>query len=128
VRIERTGAGVRLRAKVLDGTGGDEPGQIAIDRSLTLDAEQWNHLDQLLQEAKFWQLPTKLVDDDGPDGDQLILEGVSGGKYHVVDRWEPDPIYKELCGSMLKLTKIDLGEQWTDYHPNESSEDPEPPQ
>ena len=91
VRIERTGEGARLHAKVLDGKGGYEPGQIAIDRILTLDAEQWNHLDRLLQEAAFWEMPTQLEDDGGCDGDQLIVEGVNGGKYHVVDRWEPDP-------------------------------------
>jgi hypothetical protein len=127
VRIERTSEGARLHARVLDGKGGYEPGQIAIDRILTLDVGQWDHLDRLVQEAAFWELPTKLADDGGSDGDQLIVEGVKEGRYHVVDRWEPDPIYKALCGTMLKLTKIDLGKQWTDYHSDESSEDPQSP-
>jgi hypothetical protein len=125
VRIERTGAGARLHAKVLDGEGDDEPGQIAIDRTVTLNAEHWNHIGRLLQEASFWELPTKLEDDGGSDGDQLIVEGVNGGKYHVVDRWEPDPSYEALCGTMLELTQIDLGTQWSDYHGDKSPEDPE---
>ncbi len=51
VRIERVGDGARLHARVLDGKGGYDPGTIAIDRTLTLTAEQWNQLERRLDEA-----------------------------------------------------------------------------
>jgi hypothetical protein len=54
--------------------------------------------------------------DGDTDGDQLIVEGVRGGKYHVVDRWMPDPAYAELCRYMLDLTGIKVGEAWDGYH------------
>jgi hypothetical protein len=120
VRIERAGEGARLYGKVLDGKGGYDPGQLAIDRSLTLDAQRWNRLEQLLDESAYWELPTRLADDGGCDGDQLIVEGVRAGKYHVVDRWDPDPIYKELCHYMLGLTGIEMSEQWHAYHSGDS--------
>ncbi len=124
VRIERASEGARLHAKVLDGKGGYDPGQIAIDRRLTLDAEQWDRLEQLLDEAAYWELPTRLADDGGCDGDQLVVEGVRGGKYHVVDRWDPDPVYKALCHHMLELTGIDVSEQWKGYHGGDDPDDP----
>jgi hypothetical protein len=126
VRIDQTGEGARLRARVLDGRGGYDPGQIAIDRNMTVAGDQWNELDRLLQQAAFWELPTELESDGGIcDGDQLIVEGLRAGKYHVVDRVLADPAYVALCHYMLKLTRIDMGETWAEYHPIELSAEPE---
>ena len=79
-RIERASGGARLHAKVLDGKGGYDPGQLAIDRRLTLDAEQWDLLERLLDEAAYWELPTRLADGGGCDGDQLVEAGAGGGQ------------------------------------------------
>lgn len=53
-----------------------------------LDADDSKTLDALIQDLSFFHLPT---DDDkgviGFDGDEWIIEGVSQGKYHVVQRW-----------------------------------------
>ncbi len=124
VRIERTGEGARLHAKVLDGKGGYEPGQVAIERRLALGAEQRDRLDWLIEQAAFWEPPTRRKEDMMVlDGDHIILAGVKGGKYHVVYQEILDPPYETLCHYMLELTNIDLGEQWTDYHPVESRAD-----
>lgn len=125
VRIERDGDRARLQARVLDGMGGYEPGTVAIDRHLSLGARQWERFNRLLDEAAFWELPTRLEDDSGSDGDQLVVEGVRGGRYHVVDRSDPDPVYKALCGYMLELTKIELGRQW---HHDDAASAPEEPE
>jgi hypothetical protein len=90
VRIERTREGAKLRARVLNGMGGYAPGQIAIDRRITLVADQLSVLDRCLKQTAFWNMPT-VLGDLGLDGDQLIIEGVTLGKYHVVDRWNADP-------------------------------------
>jgi len=125
VRIDQTGEGARLRAKVLDGQGGYDPGQIAIDRNMTIASDKWKELDRHLQQAAFWELPTELKDDGGCDGDQLIVEGLRQGTYHVVDRLMADPAYEALCHYMLKLTNIEMREAWEGYHPKELSAEPE---
>ena len=92
VRIDRMGGAVWLYAKVLDGKGGYDPGQVAIERRFPLDAEQWNHLDRLVERAGFWELATRSkADESAIDGVSLVLEGVEEGKYHVVYRSFPEP-------------------------------------
>jgi hypothetical protein len=42
-----------------------------------------------VDEVGFWKAPNPVDDHPGMDGAQWIIEGVKGGKYHVVDRWMP---------------------------------------
>ena len=116
VRIDRTPAGPKLHATVLDGAGGYKPGLVAIERNIVLPEDEWKTLNQLLEQAGFWTMPTRLAEDGGCDGDQLIIEGVSGGTYHLVDRWMPEPAYLELCRHMLDLTGLDIQQSWGSYH------------
>jgi hypothetical protein len=102
--------------KVLDGQGGYDPGQVAIDRDITLAEEEWKNLNEYLEKAEFWAMPTRPGRDGGCDGDQLIVEGVKGDKYHLVDRWMPEPAYEELCRHMLDLTGLDVQRNWDRYH------------
>jgi hypothetical protein len=116
VRIDRAAEGARLHVKVLDGAGGYAPGFVAIERNIVLAENEWKTLNQHLENAGFWTMPTRLEDDGGCDGDQLIVEGVKEGTYHLVDRWMPDASYTELCRHMLQLTGIDVQAQWASYH------------
>ncbi len=108
VRITKDGVGATLRAVVLTGKGGYEPGRVAIDRTLSLDAGQWAGLEKEIEAAEFWSLPTTVADDSGTDGEQYVVEGLKGGRYHVVDRWEPDPAYKELIGHIFGLSGLKM--------------------
>lgn len=120
VRIERKTNGVTLRAVVLDGLGGYDPGHVAIDETVQLDEAQWRGLERYLEAASFWKIPTKDPDEEsGSDGDQCIIEGVRDGVYHVVDRWDPNPAYTSLCRAMLDLTGLKTRKTWEEYHPNE---------
>jgi hypothetical protein len=116
VRIERTHEGAKLHAKVLDGAGGYEPGIVAIERHLNLKDEAWNDLQRHVEDAQFWEMPTHFSDDSGCDGDQLIVEGLRGRSYHLVDRWWAKGAYKELCRHMLDLTGLDVQQTWNSYH------------
>jgi hypothetical protein len=71
---------------------------------------------QRVEQTAYWKMPTELEDEGGCDGDQLIVEGVQNGNYHLVDRWMPQPDYIELCRHMLKLTGLDVDKQWDNYH------------
>jgi len=126
VRIVRTGESAQLRAKVLDGRGGYERGQIAIDRSITLDVEQWKEFNRHLEKAAFWDMPSEIkLDGFIVDGDSLTLEGVKGGICHEVRRTIPDPSYEALCSYMLELTQIEMTKAWSSYHAEASSGEPE---
>jgi hypothetical protein len=116
VRIERMREGAKLRARVLNGMGGYAPGQVAIDRSVTLVADQLRVLERQLEQAAFWDMPASVDEGLGSDGDQLIIEAVTAGKYHVVDRWNADLAYVELCRQMLDLTGLKLQKAWAKYH------------
>ncbi len=81
---------------------------MAIDRTLSLDAGQWAGLEKEIEAAEFCSLPTTVADDSGTDGEQYVVEGLKGGRYNVVDRWEPDPAYKELIGHIFGLSGLKM--------------------
>ncbi len=116
VRVDRTPRGAKLHVTVLDGQGGYDPGLVAIDRNILLPEEEWKKLNEYLEKAGFWAMPARIADDGGCDGDQLIVEGIQEGKYHLVDRWMPEPAYEELCRHMLDLTGLDVQRNWGRYH------------
>ena len=109
-RIEKAGGRVALTVVQLDGNGGYDPGQVAFIKQVSLSGKQWDRLRRKVEEAGFWRMGGR-GDDMGFDGEDLIVEGVRDGAYHVVDRWCPRPgAYRELCRTMLDLTGIDLGQ------------------
>jgi hypothetical protein len=64
----------------------------------------------LLECAAFRDMPS-CNRELGLDGAQAVLEGVKGGRYHVVDRWSPhETPYAELVEFILGLCP-DWGEQ-----------------
>jgi len=86
VRAEKHGQVYSLSARRLNGQAGFELGTLVEAKDIELSAADSKTLDILLQNLKFFELPT---DDDvrGFDGDEWILEGLSHGEYHVVQRW-----------------------------------------
>jgi hypothetical protein len=75
-----------LSARRLDGEGGYDPGKLAETKDTELGAEDSRQLEVLLHGVDFFEMSTN-EDVLGEDGDESILEGVSGGRYHVVTRW-----------------------------------------
>ncbi len=118
VRIARKKNGAILRAVVLDGLGGYDPGQVGIDKTVELNEAQWKELESHLEAAAFWKIPTKDPDEEGgSDGDRCVIEGVKDGLYHVVDRMDTIPTYHALCRFMLDLTGLKTRKRWESYHP-----------
>jgi len=86
VRVQRHAELYSLSARRLDGQAGYDPGKLAESKDIELDANDSKTLEVLIQNLNFFRLPT----DDGVmgfDGDEWIMEGVSHGNYHVVERW-----------------------------------------
>jgi hypothetical protein len=86
VRIRRHEKLYSLSARRLDGQAGYDPGKLAEAKDFDLSEDDSNALEALLQNLHFFGMP---ANDDvrGFDGDEWILEGVSQGKYHLVQRW-----------------------------------------
>ncbi|HTS34522.1 MAG TPA: hypothetical protein VMH04_02555 [Candidatus Solibacter sp.] len=120
VRVQKHGAIYRLTARRLSGHAGYDPGRLAESRDVELTAADSRTLDVLVQDLAFFQIAT---DDDvrGSDGDEWVLEGVSKGKYHVVDRWcatEYDPDKRKLR-PFLALVKFLLDKSTLSQRPSD---------
>ena len=128
VRLVKSGDLIMLHLVKLDGTGGGEPGKISTKKSKKLTEDEWTWLLIYLEKSRYWKISTSpkedLITGIVEDGDQLICEGSDGGKYHIVDRSNPDPGYEKLCRYMLDLSGLDVKETWEEYHGEDISEKP----
>lgn len=112
VRVEREAATYRLTAKTESGAGGYDPGHLARDTSFTLGEPDVTEFERRLAAAHFWTLSTDPPKTAmGLDGSQWVLEGITSGRYHVVDRWSPnvhgpDAQYRELAEWMLARSTL----------------------
>ena len=92
VRVERDSGNYWLEARSETGAGGYGPGILAHDSIMALTPNDLSVLSDFLYRSNFWNLPTiparPVI---GADGSQWILEGLAGNRYHVVDRWSPQP-------------------------------------
>lgn len=84
--IRADGTGV-LSTKIASGSGGDRPGYLTENVSRPLFRQQVQMVQARLSSMQFWSL--QVDDRSGEDGARWIIEGVEGGKYHLVDRWSP---------------------------------------
>ena len=90
VQSDRTAV---VTTTITGGQGGYEPGKIIKTRTRKLNSEETRWFLDLVDEVKFWSLPTNPPKDPnvvGLDGAQWVLEGVKDNQYHVVDRWSPE--------------------------------------
>ncbi len=111
IRLERTDNSYTLYWKQTSGAGGYDPGELIVNSSKQLTKEQWDKFISLLQSADFWNMTTKSKDDMGNDGSQWIIEGMTNGKYHVVDRWTPRKNNFQKCGLyLIELTELKIKE------------------
>lgn len=86
VRVQRHDQAFHLVAKRLHGQSGFVAGKLVETKEIELNAAESHALETLIAKLGFYQMPT---DDEiaGNDGEEWIIEGVSGGRYHVVQRW-----------------------------------------
>jgi hypothetical protein len=64
--------------------------------------------ESLLDKADFWSLGPGRACITCRDGSDWLLEGVQGGRYHVVLRWSPkDGPFREACERLMKLSGVD---------------------
>jgi hypothetical protein len=106
VRADGTGS---LVAKSASGAGGYDPGRLTLNKTIALDAKPVRQFTVALGKLGFWNHPTQDPAPPGFDGSRWVLEGVKGGRYHVVDRWTPDEgPYRKLLLDLVALAGISV--------------------
>ena len=85
--INKDGTGI-LYAKMTDGDGGYDPGRISKNVEREINRDIVNKFLNVIEVENFWQLPSN-KNVIGMDGAQWIVEGLSNGNYHLVDRFSP---------------------------------------
>ncbi len=112
VRVENDGHSVKLRFVVLDGVWVDNPGLIAIDRSIDITMPQWNELVHRTRQAGLWTLDSHDKDTvELIDNNRVLVEGLKDRRYHAVARWtgylERIPC-QTMCEYMFDIAKLFL--------------------
>jgi hypothetical protein len=109
IRIWKSGTDHFISVKELSGAGGYEPGNLILAEQRRLAPAEWDAFTRLLRHSCYWELPTENTEEIGFDGAQWILEGVRGGRYHIVDRWTPTSgSFREACLYALKLSRLEI--------------------
>jgi hypothetical protein len=107
VRVWRSETDQFITVKEMSGAGGYEPGRFVVNRTRKLAPGEWDAFIRPLDDSCYWNLSTDDPNERGFDGAQWILEGVKGGRYHIVDRWTPTSgSFREACLHSLKLSGL----------------------
>jgi hypothetical protein len=77
-----------LEYSLADGAGGYRPGVVIKHSVKEISKNELNYLLNLISQQHFYDQET-VVDDNGHDGSQWIIEINIDGRYKVVDRWTP---------------------------------------
>jgi hypothetical protein len=73
--------------------------------------EEWQNLKSLLDQNSFWYLPTFNENQStSKESAILIMEGISGGKYHYVQRPATNNEFREISAYMVKLSELKIEE------------------
>lgn len=90
-----------------NGRGGFEAGKTCSQFQRVLNAAESTQLQSHIHGVDFWNMPSWFVDEerDVCDGDEHVLEGVRDGRYHVVNRGDPEETeFGRLAKFLLKLS------------------------
>jgi hypothetical protein len=119
VRFVKSDRGVVLTAVRLKLDHEHEPVRVVGRKSAELKPAHWERIANHVAKARFWDLPTHQREPFGGftvDGDILIIEGASEGRYHIVERHSPPGgNVVNLCQAMLFMSGIDVRNLWFDY-------------
>jgi hypothetical protein len=94
-----------LKAKSVQGSYW-KPGKLDLAKDVALTNQQTAELLGLIEAAGFWTLPSR-VPTSGRDGADWLFEGVKDGRYHLTERWSPNPgNYRNLGLFLIKLSGL----------------------
>src|SRR5262249_34476611 len=114
IAVERVGGKAELRMGILSSSRDT----VVVTKRIPLSDRQWKSLVEAFDEAGFWSAPRTLDDEGGVDvdGDSVVIEAASGGRYHVIDRSELEPAFEGFCRRLLDLSGFGFQRLWRQYH------------
>ncbi len=125
VRLETSADGTTsVYGRTTNGLGGYEAGTLTHDSTRVLTLEEYRQFKKRLEATVFWTLPAKKPVPLGAcDGEQWIFEGVSRGRYHIVDRWSlrNSPLV-DLALYLLSLSALPIPSERLQPRPREASD------
>jgi len=95
-------------------------GKVTMNKIVPIEREQGESLLRLIAKTPFWTSPVEVKESRGiADGDVILIEGVSNGEYHVIDRAgsTTKSAYKSFCRALLEVANPDFLKAW-DRHRN----------
>lgn len=106
VQVDKTARGATLRAIVLDSRFAIDVGDIAIDHEIDLNPDQWATLERLAARINFWSAPPEIAEGAVDDGVFYTFEGIKDGRYHYINRHDPDPDFEGLRQYLIELSGL----------------------
>ena len=74
-------------------------------RMQSLSKDQVREVIALIEAANFWKMTTEGEGPRGTDGAEWVLEGVQGGQYHIVTRWDASgTVFGKALLKLLRLS------------------------
>jgi len=86
IRVQKHNEIYAVSARRLKGQAGFEVGNLTEEKDLDLTQADSRMLDDLIRKLNLFEMPSNDAV-RGLDGDEWVIEGVSQGKYHFVERW-----------------------------------------
>jgi hypothetical protein len=107
IRVEKPVSGpAKLILKIANEPHGSQVEKLLINTTEELRPVQWEQIKNSAQTSDFWQMPVQ-IPRFGFDGSEWLLEGMSQGKYHVVNRWSPKQNeFHALCLELVGLSGV----------------------
>jgi hypothetical protein len=107
IRIWRSGNKYFIVIKRLNGKGGYGLGDLKIEQTRSLTAEEWQSFEALVHQAGFWKLHSTVEEPIPHDGATWTFESMSDGKYHFVHRITPSKELNQLFRKLFDLTGLE---------------------
>jgi hypothetical protein len=107
-RFQKKGFNFILTTKVLRERYNEYPDELETNNSVSVSFFKWYKFKGKLAEADFWKL--NLNDPSAPptDASFWVVEAFKDGKYHMVERWEPEPDLRNACLYLLSISNLKI--------------------
>ena len=107
IRVWRSGDNYFIVIKRLNGKGGYGLGDLEMEQTRSLTAEEWQSFETLVHQAWFLKLHSTVEEPIPHDGATWTFEGMSDGKYHYVHRISPSKELSQLFSKLFDLTSVE---------------------
>jgi hypothetical protein len=107
IRVWRSGDKYFIVIKRLNGKGGYGLGDLEIEQTRSLSAEEWQSFKNLIYRASYWEMPSTVEESIPNDGATWTFEGFSDDKFHSVFRITPSDELSQLFRKLFDLTGVE---------------------